>query len=70
MIEASGALLERIAVFDEFRGGDVAAGHRSVAWRLTFRHPDRTLGTKEIEGRRDKLLKTLEKTLGIRQRSN
>jgi len=70
MVDAAGPLLERIAIFDEFRGGDVAPGHRSVAWRLTFRHPERTLGAKEIDGRRERLLKTLEGTLGIRQRSN
>ena len=67
--DSAGAQLERLQLFDEFRGGDVPAGHRSLAWRLTFRHPERTLGAKEIDGRRDKILRTLDKTLGIRQRS-
>ena len=67
--ESAGAQLERIQLFDQFRGGDLPAGHRSLAWRLTFRHPERTLGTKEIDGRRDKILRTLDKTLGIKQRS-
>jgi phenylalanyl-tRNA synthetase beta chain len=70
LIDESGPLLERIVLFDEFRGGDLGAGQRSLAWRLTFRHPDRTLGAKEIDGRREKLLKKLESTLGIKQRSN
>lgn len=67
---AGGDLLERIALFDEFRGAGVAAGFRSLAWRLTFRHPERTLRDKEIEGRRAKLLETLDKELGIRPRAS
>ena len=70
LIRTGGDLLERIALFDEFRGGDVPAGQRSLAWRLTFRHADRTLGTKEVDGRRQKILKVLEAELGIRQRTS
>jgi len=65
---AAGELLEGITPFDEFRGTGVAAGVRSVAWRLTFRHPERTLREKEIEGRRDKILRTLDQELGVRPR--
>ena len=64
-----GELLERVALFDEFRGSGVATGTRSLAWRLTFRHPERTLREKEIEGRRARLLETLDKELGIRPRA-
>ena len=65
MIKAAGAMLEQIALFDEFRGSGVPAGTRSLAWRLTFRHPERTLRDKEIDGRRSQLLKTLESELGV-----
>jgi phenylalanyl-tRNA synthetase beta chain len=65
----SGDLLEQLTLFDEFRGGDVPAGYRSLAWRLTYRHPERTLSAKEVAGRREKLLRTLEGELGVRQRS-
>jgi phenylalanyl-tRNA synthetase beta chain len=37
---------------------------------LTFRHPERTLRDKEIEGRRARLLEILEKDLGIRPRTS
>jgi phenylalanyl-tRNA synthetase beta subunit len=37
---------------------------------LTFRHPDRTLSAKEIDGRRERLLRTLEGELGVRQRTS
>jgi phenylalanyl-tRNA synthetase beta chain len=65
----AGELLESVTLFDEYRGKGVEEGVRSLAWRLTLRHPERTLRDKEVEGRRDKLLKTLEHELGIRQRT-
>lgn len=68
--EVSGAQLERLELFDEFRGTGVPDGTRSLAWRLTFRHPERTLRDKEIEGRRVLLLKTVEAQLGVRARSS
>ncbi len=65
----SGTQLERCELFDQFRGAGVPDGARSLAWRLTFRHPERTLRDKEIEGRRVQLLKTLEAQLGVRPRT-
>jgi phenylalanyl-tRNA synthetase beta chain len=62
---AGGEFLEHVELFDEFRGAGVPEGKRSLAWRLTFRHPERTLRDKEIDGRRSQLLKTLERELGV-----
>ncbi|HTL94439.1 MAG TPA: phenylalanine--tRNA ligase subunit beta [Gemmatimonadaceae bacterium] len=67
---ASGELLEQVTLFDEYRGDAVPNGFRSLAWRLTFRHPERTLRDKEVAGRREKLLRTLEGELGVRQRTS
>jgi phenylalanyl-tRNA synthetase beta chain len=67
--QASGDLLESLILFDEYTGAGVAEHHRSLAWRLTFRHPERTLRDKEIEGRRAKILAALEQELHVRQRS-
>ena len=67
---ASGELLEQVVLFDEYRGDAVPNGFRSLAWRLTFRHPERTLRDKEVAGRREKLLRTLEGELGVRQRTS
>jgi phenylalanyl-tRNA synthetase beta chain len=66
---AGGELLERCVLFDEFRGAGVPEGTRSLAWRLTFRHPERTLRDKELEGRRAQLIKSLEGALGVRPRT-
>lgn len=65
---AAGDLLEALIPFDEFRGAGIPDGIRSVAWRLTLRHSERTLREKEIEGRRDKILRTLDQELGVRPR--
>lgn len=66
----AGELLESLVPFDEFRGAGVPDGFRSVAWRLTFRHPERTLREKEIEGRRSGILRALESELGVRPRAS
>jgi len=69
MMRAREGLLERVELTKEYRGPTVPAGYRSVTWRLTFRHPERTLREKEVEARRDKLLRTLESELGVRHRT-
>ncbi|MFN2398962.1 MAG: phenylalanine--tRNA ligase subunit beta [Gemmatimonadaceae bacterium] len=69
IMSSAGELLEDLTLFDEYKGPGVPAGLRSVAWRLTFRHPERTLRDKEIAARREKLLRTLEGELGVRQRT-
>jgi phenylalanyl-tRNA synthetase beta chain len=45
---SGGAALDAIRVVDEYRGAPVAAGSRSIALRLTFRDPSRTLTTEEV----------------------
>ena len=66
---SAGDLLERLVAFDLYEGAGVESGSRSVAWRLTLRHPERTLRDKEIEGRRSKILSALQTELNVRQRS-
>jgi phenylalanyl-tRNA synthetase beta chain len=60
-----GELLESVQVFDEYRGDRLPAGQRSVGWRLQFRHPERTLRDKELDGRRNKLVSALQRELGV-----
>jgi phenylalanyl-tRNA synthetase beta chain len=67
---SAGELLESLVVFDEFRGTGIPDGTRSLAWRLTFRHPERTLRDREIQGRTAKVLSNLEEAFGIRQRTS
>lgn len=65
----AGELLESLTLFDEFRGQGIPDGMRSLAWALTFRHPERTLKDKEVQGRTDRIIKALEGELGVRQRT-
>ncbi|MEO7823718.1 MAG: phenylalanine--tRNA ligase subunit beta [Gemmatimonadaceae bacterium] len=64
----SGELLESLKLFDEFRGQGIPEGSRSLAWALTFRHPERTLKDKEVQERTEKIVKALEDELGVRKR--
>jgi phenylalanyl-tRNA synthetase beta chain len=45
---AAGDLLVHLALFDVFRGGNVAAGRRSLAFRLRFQAADHTLTDAEL----------------------
>jgi phenylalanyl-tRNA synthetase beta chain len=64
-----GDTLESVTLFDEFRGGGVPDGARSLAWRVVLRDPVRTLREKEVAGRRQKLLQALDRDLGVRPRA-
>ena len=70
MRRVSGKLLESVTLFDRYVGQGVEPGHRSLAWRLTFRHGERTLRDREIEARRSDILRALADELNVRQRSN
>ncbi|HJQ53163.1 MAG TPA: phenylalanine--tRNA ligase subunit beta [Gemmatimonadaceae bacterium] len=65
----AGELLESLTLFDEFVGQGIQEGFRSLAWALTFRHPERTLKDKEVQGRTDKIVQALAGELSVRQRT-
>jgi phenylalanyl-tRNA synthetase beta chain len=65
----AGELLESLTLFDEFSGQGIPEGSRSLAWALTFRHPERTLKDQEVQGRTAKIVNALEGELGVRQRT-
>jgi len=46
---AAGALLESVELFDVYQGANIPAGQRSLAYRLTFRAPERTLADDEVD---------------------
>jgi phenylalanyl-tRNA synthetase beta chain len=51
--EAGGELLRDVRIFDLYRGEQVGAGRKSLALRLEFRAPDRTLTDEEVAGHRE-----------------
>jgi phenylalanyl-tRNA synthetase beta chain len=50
--EAGGELLAGVRLFDLYRGEQVGEGNKSLALRLEFRAPDRTLTDEEVAERR------------------
>ena len=65
---SAGTLLESVEIESDYRGPELPSGTRSVAFRLTFRAPDRTLRDTEIDQAESRLLAVLEAELGIRRR--
>jgi phenylalanyl-tRNA synthetase beta chain len=59
--EAGGDLLEHARPFDEYHGAQVPAGHKSVAFTLTFRSPERTLTDAEVDKVMSEIKAGLEK---------
>jgi phenylalanyl-tRNA synthetase beta chain len=63
-----GTRLESLEVLSEFHGGDLPAGHRTVAFRLTFRDPQRTLRDKDVEKAFGRILAAVEREVGVAPR--
>ena len=53
LLDGGGDLLEDVRLFDVYTGEQVGAGHRSLAFTLRFRAPDRTLTSEEANAARD-----------------
>ncbi len=64
----AGELLESVALFDIYEGDQVGTGQRSLAWRLTFRAPGRTLTTDEVNALRDAAIASAASATGAVQR--
>ena len=64
--EAGRPLLERVILFDEYRGSGVAG--RSLAWHLYFRASDRTLRDEEVDAAMAGVLGALKERLGVVRR--
>ena len=68
LVSAVGAVagedLERVVVFDVFRGAPLAEGRKSVAVRLTMRSADRTLTDEEVAPLLDQIANHVSEELG------
>ena len=62
--EGGGDLLARAEVFDVYEGEQVGEGNRSLALRLEFRAPDRTLTDEEVAERRPAIEAALDEIGG------
>jgi phenylalanyl-tRNA synthetase beta chain len=66
--DAAGEMLERARIFDVFRGPPLDPGRTSVAVRLTFRAPDRTLTDEELIPIREAITEQVAERLSGRLR--
>ena len=66
--KAGGPLLVDVALFDIYRGDPVPAGHKSVAFRLTYQSLDHSLREKEVTSLRKRIIKGVERETGGRLR--
>jgi phenylalanyl-tRNA synthetase beta chain len=67
--QAGGRLLDGLELFDEYRGQNVPEGQRSLAFRLIYRAPDRTLTDEDIEPTHQKVREALEERFQVVLRS-
>lgn len=56
-------VLERVELFDIYRGSSIPTGKKSMAYSLTFRATDRTLTDTEVNGAHELLKRSLVQTL-------
>ena len=70
MSSAGGKFLESVRLFDVYRDDErVGAGKKSMAYRLTYRAPERTLTSEEVDKAHEKLVKKVQGATGAEVRS-
>ena len=62
-------LLTSVQVFDVFEGDSIGKGNKSIAFRLNFLDPNKTLNIKDVEPIIQKVLKVLDKEFSAKLRS-
>jgi phenylalanyl-tRNA synthetase beta chain len=67
--QAGGNLLERVELFDEYKGKNVPEGQRSLAFTLVYRSGDRTLTDAEVEPVHQQVRDALIKEFAVTLRS-
>jgi phenylalanyl-tRNA synthetase beta chain len=67
--EAAGPELREISVFDVYRGEQLGAGEKSIAFRVAFQSPERTLSDDDAAALRQKISEALLERFGAVLRS-
>jgi phenylalanyl-tRNA synthetase beta chain len=67
--QAGGRLLTGARLFDVYRGAQIGAGKKSLAYTLTFQAEDRTLTDKEVAKVQSRVVKKLEREVGASLRA-
>jgi phenylalanyl-tRNA synthetase beta chain len=69
MREAAGPELRDVRVFDEYRGEQIGAGRRSLAFRVAFGSKERTLTDEEAAVLRGRIVDLLRERFGAELRA-
>jgi phenylalanyl-tRNA synthetase beta chain len=67
--QTGGKSLSSVRLFDLYRGDQIGAGKKSLAYSLAYQSADKTLTDAEAAAIRNKIVKRLEQQLGARLRS-
>lgn len=67
--KSAGPILESVKLFDVYRGIQVGEGKKSVSFTVSLRASDKTLNDTEADNAVKKILKAIERDLGITLRS-
>jgi phenylalanyl-tRNA synthetase beta chain len=67
--EAAGPELREMTPFDVYRGEQVGEGRKSIAFRVEFRSPERTLTDEEAAGLRERIVAALRERFGAELRA-
>lgn len=66
--QTGGKVVQEVRLFDLYRGDQVGAGKKSLAYSLTYQARDRTLTDKDVAGIRNRIVRRLEQELGAKLR--
>jgi len=68
IMRAGTPLVTQAVLFDVYRGEQVGAGKKSLAFALSYQAPDRSLSDRDVTKLRTRLIKALDKELGAKLR--
>jgi phenylalanyl-tRNA synthetase beta chain len=66
--QTGGSLIADVTLFDLYRGSQIEPGRKSLAYRITYQAPDKTLTDGDVEKLRNKIVGRLEREVGARLR--
>lgn len=64
MRKAGGTLLTNVELFDIYRGQPIPAGHKSMAYQLTYENPEGNLSEARVQDLRTRIIRRVTETVG------
>lgn len=64
MRKAGGTLLTNVELFDIYRGQPIPAGHKSMAYQLTYESPEGNLSETRVQDLRTRIIRRVSETVG------